>query len=69
MAQITVNTQGAQYQNYLTALTDIRNFYRPRLIEWFNLPPGAQQAWRDNDPILNMLLNMAEKIQARQEDL
>ena len=65
MADITVNTQSAGYQNYLTALRDIKNFYAPRLVEYFRLPNEAQVAWRAADPILNGLLTLAEKINER----
>jgi len=65
VAQISINTQSAQYQNYLTGLRNLKTFYAPRIVEYFNLPEEAQVAWRAADPILNGLLTMAEKITER----
>ena len=67
MANITINTQAAGYQTRLTQLQDIKSFYGPRIVEYLKAPPERQAIWRTKDPILDELLDIADRIERRTE--
>ena len=65
MANITINTQAAGYQTRLTQLQDIKAFYGPRIVEYLKESPERQAIWRSRDPILDELLDIADRIERR----
>ena len=65
MANITLNTQSAGYQNRLTQLRDIKAFYGPMIVTFLKEPPERQAIWRSRDPILDELLDIADRIERR----
>ena len=60
MATINIDTTSQQYQNYLSGFQDLLVFYKPRVRRWLQAGPEAQQAWRDADPILDLLVRILE---------
>ena len=67
MANISIDTTTAGYQNRLTQLQDIKTFYGPRIVEYLAQPPERQKIWRNKDPILWELLDIWRRIEAREE--
>lgn len=65
MANITIDTQSAGYQTRLTQLQDIKAFYGPRIVEYLEQPAERQAIWRSKDPILDELLDIADRIERR----
>jgi hypothetical protein len=65
MANIIIDTQSAGYQTRLTQLQDIKAFYGPRIVEYLNEDPARQAIWRTKDPILDELLDIADRIERR----
>jgi hypothetical protein len=65
MANITINTQSANYQTRLTQLQEIKQFYGPRIVEYLKQPAERQEIWRTKDPILDELLDIADRIEQR----
>lgn len=66
MADIIIDTQAAGYQTRLTQIQDIKAFYGPRIAEYLRQPTVRQEKWRAKDPILDELLDIHEKIEARE---
>lgn len=60
MATLNIDTQSAQYQQYLTGFQNLLTFYKPRVRRWLRAGPEAQQAWRDADPILDLFVRILE---------
>lgn len=67
MANINIDTQSANYQTRLTQLQEIKAFYGPRIVEYLAAPPERQAIWRANDPILDELIDIADRIERRTE--
>ena len=65
MANISINTQSAGYQTRLTQLQEIKTFYGPRIVEYLKEDPERQAIWRSRDPILDELLDIADRIERR----
>lgn len=68
MANITVNTQSAAYQNRHADFIAIVQFWRPLLKEYFRTPAPQAALWRAADPFLNDLLRFCEAVDRFQED-
>lgn len=63
MADQTINTQSAGYQQHLQNLLDIKEFYGPKLRAYLEIRnPATRKAWRQADPILKELLDIARRI-------
>jgi hypothetical protein len=62
MADLNIDTTSAQYQDRLADIQAIKTFYGPRIRRYFTLDDAAQQAWRQADPILRELLDLARRI-------
>lgn len=54
-----LNTQSAQYQQYLTGLQAIIDFYKPKLVLFEKLPPAKKKLWLQRDPLFRKLLKMS----------
>ena len=67
MANISINTQSAGYQLRLTQIQEIKTFYGPRIVEYLGESPERQAIWRSRDPILDELLDIADRIERRTE--
>ena len=67
MANISINTQDAGYQNRLAQIQEIKIFYGPRIVEYLKESPERQAIWRSRDPILDELLDIADRIERRTE--
>jgi hypothetical protein len=65
VANITLNTQAAGYQNRLTQLREIKDYYGPMIVAYLNEPAERQEIWRTKDPILDELLDIADRIERR----
>lgn len=68
MADINIDTTSAQYQNRLTQLQQIKSFYAPVVVEYLKVhvkDPDAARVWRQADPILRELLQIAQQISKR----
>lgn len=66
MPNITIDTTAPAYQTRLTQLQDIKSFYGSRIVEYLQAPPERQAIWRTKDPILDELLDIHERIEARE---
>ena len=62
MAVLQINTQSAQYQQKLSELNTIINFYKPVVRRYVQMDPEIQADWRQRDPILNRLVQIHEAI-------
>jgi hypothetical protein len=67
MAHITINTTSPQYQNYLAGIRDLKAAYAPRIRQYLKASEERQAIWRQNDPILDELIDIYEKIDRRVE--
>ena len=69
MATRNIDTSSAQYQNALSNLVQIVNYYKPIVKEYFEISdPIIQQDWRDRDQILDIFLTIAEKVNERNRE-
>jgi hypothetical protein len=63
MADFNIDTQSAGYQTRLVQLREIMTFYKPLLKKYLSLRnPEAQAAWRERDPMLNIILTISERV-------
>ena len=68
MANTTINTQSANYQTRLTQLQEIKAGYGPTVAQYLKVhvkDPEAARAWRQADPLLRELLQVAQRISKR----
>ncbi len=65
---MNIDTQSAQYQNYLTGLQNLIDFYKPKLVLFAKLPRDKQKLWLQKDPLLRKLLKTAFGIAEWAED-
>jgi len=65
MADRSLDTQSAGYQNHLQRFRDLKAFYAPFLVDYFKLTEDQQKAWRQSDPLLRELLDFVRKVSAR----
>ena len=52
----TIDTQSAQYQQYLTGLQNLIDFYKPKLLLFEKLPREKQVIWLQKDPLFRKFL-------------
>jgi hypothetical protein len=63
MADLDIDTTAAGYQNRLADIQAIKTFYGPRIRRYFTVQDEDQQSeWRQRDPILRELLDLARRI-------
>jgi len=63
MANQTINTQSAGYQQRLQELREIKAFYGPKLRAYLDLrDQDMKRVWRQADPILRELLDLARRV-------
>lgn len=62
MANVSIDTQAAGYQNRLTQYNEIMQFWKPNLVEFFKMDPEQRQAWRAADPFLDRILTVTKAI-------
>jgi hypothetical protein len=62
MANVSIDTQAAGYQNRLTQYNEIMQFWKPYLVEFFKMNPQQRQAWRAADPFLDRILTVTKAI-------
>lgn len=62
MANVSIDTQAAGYQNRLTQYNDIMAFWKPYLVAFFKMEPEQRQAWRAADPFLDRILTVTKAI-------
>jgi hypothetical protein len=55
---IDINTQSAQYQQYMTGLANLRTDMLPRLRAFKRLGPEKQRWWLQRDPLLRRLIKL-----------
>ena len=67
MANQNIDTQAANYQTRLTQIQEIKAFYGPRIAAYLKESPERQAIWRSKDPILDEMLDIHEKIEARED--
>ena len=67
MANISVNTKSATYQERLRQFREIKDFYKPKIVEYHKLNDEQQTAWRQADPILWELLDFARRVDRNQQ--
>lgn len=68
MATVEINTKAAGYQNRLTTLTEIIQFYKPILDVYLALEDEEKQRqWRQADPLLKRLVGIWYYISQREE--
>lgn len=65
MATINIDTTSSEYQTRLIQLQQIKSFYGPRIAQYLKASPERQAAWRANDPILDEMLDIKDKIDER----
>jgi len=56
---ITIDTQSAQYQQYLNGLQNLIDFYKPKLALFEKLPKDKQKLWLQKDPLLRKFLKVS----------
>ena len=70
MANVSIDTQAAGYQNRLTQYNEIMAFWKPYLVEFFKMNHEQRQAWRAADPFLDRILTVTQAItELREESL
>jgi hypothetical protein len=62
MPTLNIDTTAPGYQQRLSGLQDFIQFARPWLRLYARLPGNLQQAWRENDPLLDLTLKFAERL-------
>jgi hypothetical protein len=67
MANISIDTTSAGYQNRLADIRAIKTFYGPRIAEYLKEGPERQQLWRQHDPIMWELMDLHRKIEDRED--
>ncbi len=55
---MNINTQSAQYQQYLTGLQNLIDFYKPKFAMFKKLPRSKQKLWLQKDPLFRKILKM-----------
>ncbi len=55
---ITIDTQSAQYQQYLTGLQNLIDFYKPKFVLFKKLPLSKQKLWLQKDPLFRKILKL-----------
>ena len=68
MANVSIDTQAAGYQNRLTQYNEIMQFWKPNLVEFFKMTPEQRQAWRAADPFLDRILTVTQAITELSDD-
>jgi hypothetical protein len=68
MANVSIDTQAAGYQNRLTQYNEIMAFWKPNLQEFFKMNRDQRQAWRDADPFLDRILTVTQAITELRDD-
>jgi hypothetical protein len=68
MANVSIDTQAAGYQNRLTQYNEIMQFWKPNLVEFFKMNPEQRQAWRAADPFLDRILTVTQAITELRDD-
>lgn len=53
-----INTQSAQYQQYLTGLQNLIDYYKPKFILFKKLPKSKQKLWLRKDPLFRKLIKV-----------
>ena len=61
MANININTQGAQYQNALDTLRQIKALYGPRVVDFLQEPRDRQKIWVQYDPLMWEILDLVRR--------
>ncbi len=69
MANITINTQSQQYQRTLARFRELKASLIPRMRLYFQLDEIKQRQWRQRDPLLSEILDLARKIERGKSDL
>lgn len=54
-----IDTQSAQYQQYLTGLQNLIDFYKPKLALFAKLPLSKKRLWLQKDPLFRKLLKVS----------
>lgn len=68
MATFTVDTTATNYQNRLTQIQAIKAGYGPIVAQYLRVhvkDPDAAREWRQRDPLLRELLDIARQISKR----
>jgi hypothetical protein len=68
MANITINTQSAGYQNMLAEYNTIMTFWKPYIQDFFTLDQQQRQDWRAADPFLDRILTVTKAIVDEREE-
>ncbi len=70
---MNINITSAQYQQYLSGLSNLRTLMAPRFVLFKKLPRDKQKIWLQKDPlfrkILKMSLGIAEWAEQFKEDI
>jgi hypothetical protein len=70
MANVSIDTQAAGYQNRLTQYNEIMAFWKPYLQQFFKMNEAQRQAWRAADPFLDRILKVTAAItELRNDDI
>lgn len=68
MPNILVNTADAAYQNKVTTFIAMRDYMRPLLKHYISLSEEDQLAWKSQDQLLRIFVNLSDKFQAGKDD-
>lgn len=55
---MNIDTASAQYQNYLTGLQTLIDFYQPKFVLFKKLPRSKQKQWLQKDPLFRKILKI-----------
>ncbi len=55
---MNIDTQSAQYQQYLTGLQNLIDFYKPKFAIFKKLPRSKQVLWLQKDPLFRKLIKI-----------
>lgn len=69
MANITINTQSQRYQRTLTRFRELKTWVAPKIRLYFTLDEAKQKQWRQRDPLLKEVLDLARKVFNEKHDL
>jgi len=53
-----IDTQSTQYQQYLTGLQNLIDFYKPKFEVFKKLPRSKQALWLEKDPLFRKLIKI-----------
>ena len=62
MATYDIDTNSSPYTTRRTQFTEIISWWGPKLAKYFSLSEEQKLAWRSNDPFLDDILRLAEKV-------